>query len=145
MSQRQAYTGTVIRSLPLHRWMSRLAVVAVLLMVLAPLVSRALQVPAMASAVSMAGHGGHAMPGMDPAAAMPGMDHGHTVAGSSHADHGEACEYCVLAMGALPWLVVLPVLPAALHPLPPAAPRKVDASLGLRWSPHLARGPPRFS
>ena len=94
-----------------QRLLLQLAVLATLLMVLAPLVSRALQAQPMDHA------------------AMAGMDHAHmqhdgAVAGQSplpgqtdpappvdpHAMHGEACEYCVLAMRLLPWLAVLVLL-----------------------------------
>ena len=94
-----------------QRLLLQLAVLATLLMVLAPLVSRALQAQPMEHA---------AMAGMDHAAmghdmhdmAMAGHDqHGVAPAAPSrppdpHAVHGEACEYCVLAMRLLPWLAV---------------------------------------
>ena len=125
--------------------MSRLAGLAVLLMLFAPLVSRALQAqPAVAAA--MAQQMVHAMPGMNHAAPMSPMpEHGHDGSVSSHATHGEACEYCVLAMRLLPWLALVLLLAPLLYRLAPFAPRRVELLASLRWSAHLARGPPRFS
>ena len=122
--------------------MSRLAVVATLLMLVAPLVSRAMQAQPAAAVAVMA----HAMPGMDHAGHAPSMpEHGHDASSASHAAHGEACDYCVLAMRLLPWVA----LALLLAPLPcrwaPSAPRRVDVPASLRWPAHLARGPPRFS
>ncbi|WP_251258165.1 DUF2946 family protein, partial [Enterobacter hormaechei] len=90
-----------------QRLLLQLAILATLLMVLAPLVSRALQAPPMDHAAM--GHDMHDM-------AMAGHDH-HGAAPAApnrpadpHAMHGEACEYCVLAMRLLPWLAVLVLL-----------------------------------
>lgn len=119
-------------------------------MVLAPLVSRALQAPpmdhtAMAGMdhaamghdmhdMAMAGHDQH---GAAPAAPLPAAD--------PHAMHGEACEYCVLAMRLLPWLAVLVLLLPLLW-----RPRLVFPWLQQvlpvpHWPAHAARGPPRVS
>jgi len=126
--------------------MSRLAVVATLLMLLAPLVSRALQAQPVAMAVVMAEHLSHAMPGMDHAGHAPSMpEHGHDAPAGPHVNHAEACEYCVLAMRLLPWMALLLVLAPLPYRLAPFAPRRVDVPASLRWSAHLARGPPRFS
>lgn len=133
-----------------QRLLLQLAVLATLLMVLAPLVSRALQAQPMEHA---------AMAGMDHAAmghdmhdmAMPGHDqHGAAPAAPSrpadpHAMHGEACEYCVLAMRLLPWLAVLVLLLPLLWRPRLVFPWSQQVLPALRWPAHAARGPPRFS
>ena len=144
------YTSGVTRLSRPQRLLLQLAVLATLLMVLAPLVSRALQAPPMDHA---------AIAGMDHAAmghdrqdmAMPGHDH-HSAAPATpsrpadpHAMHGEACEYCVLAMRLLPWLAVLVLLlPLLWRPrlVFPWSQRVLPAA---RWPAHAARGPPRAS
>jgi hypothetical protein len=133
-----------------QRLLLQLAVLATLLMVLAPLVSRALQAPPMDhSAVEGMDHAamGHDMHDM----AMAGHDQ-HNAATTApsrpadpHAMHGEACEYCVLAMRLLPWLAVLVLLLPLLW-----RPRLTFAWAqqllpALRWPAHAARGPPRRS
>ncbi|OBU64328.1 hypothetical protein A9K58_17195 [Stenotrophomonas maltophilia] len=129
-----------------QRLLLQLAVLATLLMVLAPLVSRALQSSPMAPA------------------AMAGMDHAHmhhagagsgqsplhgqralTPPADPHAMHGEACEYCVLAMRLLPWLAVLVLLLPLLWRPRPAFPWSQQVLPALRWPAHAARGPPLFS
>lgn len=133
-----------------QRLLLQLAVLATLLMVLAPLVSRALQAPQM-------GHA--AMAGMDHAAMGHGMHDmtmaGHDPHGASqaapnrpadpHAMHGEVCEYCVLAMRLLPWLAVLVLqLPLLWRPRL-VFPWSQQVLPALRWPAHAARGPPCFS
>ncbi|EOW2139454.1 DUF2946 family protein [Stenotrophomonas sp. GD03908] len=130
-----------------QRLLLRLAILATLLMVLAPLVSRALQAHPMDHA-AMAGmdHAamGHDMHGM----AMAGHDlHGATPAAPDrpadpHAMHGEACEYCVLAMRLLPWLAVLVLLLPLLWRPRLVFPWSQQVLLALRWPAHAARGPP---
>ncbi|HIE1101561.1 DUF2946 family protein [Stenotrophomonas maltophilia] len=133
-----------------QRLLLQLAVLATLLMVLAPLVSRALQVQPMdhAARVGM-DHAamGHAMQDM----AMPGHDH-HSATPASpsrpadpHAMHGEACEYCVLAMRLLPWLAVLVLLLPLLWQPRLAFPWSQRVLPAARWPAHAARGPPRVS
>ncbi|AUI08804.1 MULTISPECIES: DUF2946 domain-containing protein [Stenotrophomonas] len=133
-----------------QRLLLQLAVLATLLMVLAPLVSRALQASPMDHA---------AMAGMDHAAmghdmhdmAIAGHDqHGSAPAERNrpvdpHAMHGEACEYCVLAMRLLPWLAVLVLLLPLLWRPRLAFPWSQQVLPALRWPAHAARGPPRFS
>ncbi|PTA71676.1 MULTISPECIES: DUF2946 domain-containing protein [unclassified Stenotrophomonas] len=125
-----------------QRFLLQLAVLATLLMVLAPLVSRALQAPPMDHAAM--GHDMHDM-------AMAGHEQ-HNAATTApsrpadpHAMHGEACEYCVLAMRLLPWLAVLVLLlPLLWRPrLTFAWTQQVLPAL--RWPAHAARGPPRRS
>ncbi len=133
-----------------QRLLLQLAVLATLLMVLAPLVSRALQAPPMDHT---------AMAGMDHAAmghdmhdmTMAGHDpHGASQAAPNrpadpHAMHGEACEYCVLAMRLLPWLAVLVLqLPLLWRPRL-VFPWSQQVLPALRWPAHAARGPPRSS
>ena len=133
-----------------QRLLLQLAILATLLMVFAPLVSRALQAQPMDHA---------AMAGMDHAAMSHDM-HDMTMAGHDqhgtapaernrpadpHAMHGEACEYCVLAMRLLPWLAVLVLLlPLLWRPrlVFPWSQRVLPAA---RWPAHAARGPPRAS
>ncbi|HDS1676977.1 TPA: DUF2946 domain-containing protein [Stenotrophomonas maltophilia] len=123
-----------------QRLLLQLAVLATLLMVLAPLVSRALQAQPMDHAARV---------GMDHAA-MGHDQHGTAPASPSrpadpHAMHGEACEYCVLAMRLLPWLAVLVLLlPLLWRPrlVFPWSQRVLPIA---RWPAHAARGPPRAS
>ncbi len=144
------YTSGVTRLSRPQRLLLQLAVLATLLMVLAPLVSRALQAPPMEHA---------AMAGMDHAAmghdmhdmAMAGHDrHGAAPAAPNrpadpHAMHGEACEYCVLAMRLLPWLAVLVLQLALLWRPRLVFPWSQQVLPALRWPAHAARGPPRSS
>ena len=129
--------------------MSRLAVVAALLMLVAPLVSRAVQMQPVAVVAVVAEHMAHAMPGMDHAGHMQAMQedtHEHdTAPTASHAAHGEACDYCVLAMRLLPWLALAVLLAPLLHRPVAFVPRRVELPASLRWPAHSARGPPRFS
>ncbi|HGM5046339.1 TPA: DUF2946 domain-containing protein [Stenotrophomonas maltophilia] len=125
-----------------QRLLLQLAVLATLLMVLAPLVSRALQAQPMDHAAM--GHDMHDM-------AMAGHDqHGTASAernrpADPHAMHGEACEYCVLAMRLLPWLAVLVLLLPLLWRPRLVFPWSQQVLPALRWPAHAARGPPRFS
>ncbi|WMJ70316.1 DUF2946 domain-containing protein [Stenotrophomonas sp. 24(2023)] len=132
-----------------QRLLLQLAVLATLLMVLAPLVSRVLQAQPMDPAAMMGmdhaamGHDMHDM-GMD----MAGHDqHGAAPDAPArpadpHAMHGEACDYCVLAMRLLPWLAVV-VLLLPLQWRPRLAFPWTRPLLPLpRWPAHAARGPP---
>jgi len=132
----------VIRTGCLRRTLLQLAFIATLLMVLAPLVSRALQAQPMDHAamghdmhdMAMAGHAHH---DADPAAPSPTAD--------PHAMHGEACEYCVLAMRLLPWLAVLVLLLPLLWRPKPMFPWSQPRLPLLHWPAHAARGPPLIS
>ncbi|MDF2483123.1 MAG: hypothetical protein K0R79_3480 [Stenotrophomonas indicatrix] len=119
-------------------------------MVLAPLVSRALQQQPM-DHVAMAGmdhaamgHGMHemAMAGHDDHAAAPAAP---SPPADPHAMHGEACEYCVLAMRLLPWLAVLVLLLPLLWRPKPMFPWSQPRLPLLHWPAHAARGPPLIS
>jgi hypothetical protein len=129
--------------------MHRLALIAALLMVVAPLISRWLQwqpettmplctdaarasteVQMLGDASSHAGH--HADAAQRPA----------SPAAAEHAMHEYACDYCLLAARMLPWLALavllwwLPrcrrVFAAAIYPVVATPP----------WPAHAARGPP---
>ncbi len=128
-----------------------LALVATLLMALAPVVSRWVQ-SGHAQHACMAGmpdeHAGHAA--MMPAA------HAHHLSGMAdaavpkapadpHAAHGEACDYCTMASRLLPWLAVLLVLAPLSYPLLPSAPWALPLPASVRWPAHPARGPPLLS
>ncbi|EKT4068511.1 TPA: DUF2946 domain-containing protein [Stenotrophomonas maltophilia] len=133
-----------------QRLLLQLAILATLLMVLAPLVSRALQAQPMEHA-AMAGMD-HAAMGHDMhAMAMAGHDqHGAAPAAPSpaadpHAMHGEACEYCVLAMRLLPWLAVLVLLLPLLWRPRLVFPWSQQVLPVPHWPAHAARGPPRVS
>ncbi|MGF6417983.1 hypothetical protein ABH900_001454 [Stenotrophomonas sp. AN71] len=136
-------------SRPQH-FLLQLAVLATLLMVFAPLVSRALQASPMDHAAMMGmdhtamGHDMHdrVMAGHDPHGAAPAAPNRPA---DPHAMHGEACEYCVLAMRLLPWLAVLVLLLPLLWRPRLVFPWSQQALPALRWPAHAARGPPRFS
>ena len=129
-----------------HRLLLQLAVLATLLMVLAPLVSRALQAQPMDHA-AMAGMD-HAHMQHDGAVADQSPLPGHTdptPPADPHAMHGEACEYCVLAMRLLPWLAVLVLLLPLLWRPRLVFPWSRQVLPALCWPAHAARGPPPFS
>ena len=134
------YTGGVSRRPHLPARLLPLAVVAMLLMVLAPLLSRALpsvprpEAPPMAMRHAQHAHGGHA--GHPAATPAPAAD--------PHAVHGHSCDYCVLVARLLPWgggcALCLPPLRAG----PPAPAARSSLPLAVaRWSAHAARGPPK--
>jgi hypothetical protein len=140
-----------------------LALLATLLVIVGPLVSRwqrgGVQPPvAMAAqAVAAASQAPATMPGMhhhhhpspatqaSPPVAAPQIRPDPAAPADPHAGHdmGADCEYCLLAARLLPWLVfALLVLPLLRAPAP-----RVHAVLGQpgkAWQGHLgARGPPR--
>ncbi len=140
------YTSGVTRLSRPQRLLLQLAILATLLMVLAPLVSRALQAPPMDHA-AMAGMD-HAHMHHDAAAVGQSPLHGQrspTPPADPHAMHGEACEYCVLAMRLLPWLAVLVLLLPLLWRPRLVFPWSQQVLPALRWPAHAARGPPRAS
>lgn len=126
-----------------------LAMAAALLVAIAPVVSRSLQ----------AMHDSHAAttvtPGhLVPAPAMDGHAGGHhhhdpatpppapAAATNPHADHGAACDYCLIAARALAMVVaVLLVLLLRLPPTQAPPPRRL-ALASPAWPAHPARGPP---
>ncbi|CAG2093981.1 DUF2946 family protein [Xanthomonas euroxanthea] len=139
-------------SLRRHPCLHLLACLAVLLMLVAPLISRWSQAPSvepmcMSGPVLDAGgslHADHhALPAQaaahqHPTAASP--DKPHT--GEHATTHGEACDYCVLAARLLPWLALLVL--SLLHRLPAPAPahRQARPATMVRWAALGARGPP---
>jgi len=113
-----------VRTTALHRWLLPLAFLAMLLVVVAPLISRALAHPPVPAATPHAMHHmmeqpmGHAMAHdmhhgthhdmvMDEPAAME--DAAPTTAADPHAGHdmGVDCEYCLLAARMISLLVAL--------------------------------------
>lgn len=145
----------MIRSRPFLAAMHRLAFVATLLMVCAPLVSRWLQaappdpqalctteglrVAALASPAMDGAHAGHAM------ATTAGEAHGGGHApddGSGHAEHGFACDYCVLAARLLPWLAVALLVLPLLRAMAPGLRFAAIAPASTYWPAAVPRGPP---
>lgn len=140
---------TVIRARPLQTVMARLAWLAIVLMLCAPLLSRALQTPMGTRFAELCTAQGLKQVALDaPMAMSKAMDHGdHAQAaggGDPHALHGgeAACDYCLLAIRLLPVLAILLCwlrLPrsAGPHAMAMAWPRARAA-----WPAHPARGPP---
>jgi hypothetical protein len=143
----------VIRARPLHTLMSRLAWVAVVLMLCAPLLSRALHSPGVSRFAELCTTQGLKRVALDaPMAMSTAMDHGAAHAdpataqggGDPHAMHdGEAaCDYCLLAIRLLPVLAILFCwlrLPRSTGPRTPAMAWPVALHA---WPAHPARGPP---
>ena len=155
-----------------HRWLHVLACLAIVLVVVAPLVSRALAHPVAASVQAPDAHAGHAMD-MDappsPSAhahhqhheGMQGMDHAMPMMSpptktappestpakvtDPHADHemGVECDYCLIAARMITLLVALLLLIS----LWPAVFRAVAGLVDTQTRPAPgtlgARGPPR--
>ncbi|WP_115049775.1 DUF2946 family protein [Xanthomonas arboricola] len=135
-----------------HPCLHLLACLAVLLMLVAPLISRWSQPPsgepmctsgpALAADGSL--HAGHpAMPTppaahQHDAAASPAVPH----SGDHAAAHGEACDYCVLAARLLPWLALLVLCLLQRRPAPVPVHRHARAAATVRWAALGARGPP---
>lgn len=147
-----AYTRRMLRSLRHHRVLQSLAVLAVALMLVAPLISRWCQLPlaqpmctSQAAGAAASAHGArHPMPGMGAAQhhVMDALAFHHAAPAQDAGAHADACDYCVLAarlLGALA-LVVLCLL--QLRPSKPAAPTRTHAWHALRWPALGARGPP---
>ncbi|MCW1978744.1 hypothetical protein [Xanthomonas campestris] len=142
----------MLRSLRHHRVLQSLAVLAVALMLVAPLISRWCQLPlaqpmctSQAAGAAASAHGArHPMPGMGAAQhhVMDALAFHHAAPAQDAGAHADACDYCVLAarlLGALA-LVVLCLL--QLRPSKPAAPTPTHAWHALRWPALGARGPP---
>lgn len=145
--------SAMLRARLLHTAFSRLALVAMLLMVVAPLLSRALQ--PVAGYAEMCTTGGLArvalrLPGAAPAMALhPGhgaMTIDTDADAGAHASHGgAACDYCLLCVRLLPVLLcllaLLPVLPLRTPDLP-CRPLRADA---IARRAHPPRGPPLYA
>jgi len=139
----------VRRSRSLQALFARLAWLAVVLMLCAPLLSRALQSPAGVRFAELCTTQGLQRVALDRPALS--MSHGHAaampdMAQDGHADMaghaGAACDYCLLAIRLLPLLaIVLGVLPLA-RVVATRTERAVQRTLGHGWPAHPARGPP---
>lgn len=143
----------VIRARLLQTVMARLACLAVVLMLCAPLLSRALQSPMGTRFAELCTAQGLKQVALDaPMAMSTAMDHGASHAGHAasqgggdpHAMHGgeAACDYCLLTIRLLPVLAILFCwlrLPRTAGPraMAMAWPRALPA-----WPAHPARGPP---
>ncbi|QDI02486.1 DUF2946 domain-containing protein [Xanthomonas cerealis pv. cerealis] len=123
-----------------------LAVVAIVLMLTAPLLSRWQQARsgdwAAAAAGALCTSGGVQSILALPAVSLPG----HT---GAHDDgrmlHAQACDYCLLAARLLPLLAVLLLLLPWLRQRPPLASPRPPVVDRCSWRAHAARGPPWFS
>ncbi|MCC4598134.1 DUF2946 family protein [Xanthomonas campestris pv. phormiicola] len=124
-----------------------LAVVAIVLMLAAPLVSRWQQARSGAAAEAVAGamctsRGLQALPLLPIATAALHAGMHDDGAGMPHE---QACDYCVLAARLLPWLALLLVLlPWVRQHAPRVAPRMLAVRTA-NWRAHAARGPPLYS
>ncbi|XUP38138.1 DUF2946 family protein (plasmid) [Xanthomonas axonopodis pv. vasculorum] len=135
-----------------HRLLPLLACLAVALMLVAPLISRWSQAqliepicmgaPALSAARAL--HAGHRTPPPGMAAdAHSGAVSKTQHAGTHHAaTHGEACDYCVLAVRLLPLLIVTLLCLLQLRPMPAPALPQASARSVFRWAALGARGPP---
>lgn len=140
------------RSFRHHRLLPLLACLAVVLMLVAPLISRwsqaqsaepmCMSAPALSAESSL--HAGHRT-------RPPGIaTHAHSDAATatqhagSHeaATHGEACDYCVLAARLLLLLIVALLCLLQLRPTPAPAYTQASAGPVFRWAALGARGPP---
>ncbi|WCE05022.1 DUF2946 family protein [Pseudoxanthomonas sp. JBR18] len=135
--------------------MHRLALIGVLMMAIAPAVSRWMQWHGaqahVAHLVELCTGQGLRLVDLDhlsdgaraPAVAMEhaGMDHGDGMPMPAGHD-GAACGYCVLAANLLPFVLLALILPL-LQPASRALPlRHVLPRLHAAWPAHAARGPP---
>lgn len=139
---------TVIGSRPLQSFMTRLAWLAIALMLCAPLLSRALQSPGQLGLAELCTSAG--LQRIDLSLLAPPSSHGSAhavpspVADGGHAQHGgeAACDYCLLAIRLLPllalvlaWLPLQRMVHAPVRDL-----RRPDTTRA--WPAHPARGPP---
>ena len=123
-----------------------LAVVAIVLMLAAPLLSRWQQARSGGWAAAAAGalctsRGLQSIFAL-PAVSLPAHAGVHDEDGMPHA---QACDYCLLAARLLPLLALLLLVLPWLRQRPPLAsprPPVVDTCI---WRAHAARGPPLFS
>ncbi len=137
---------TVIGSQPLQTLMSRLAWLAIALMLCAPLLTRALQSPERPSLAEPCTSAGLQRIDLVAAGAPSSHAAAHAapVAEDGHVQHGgeAACDYCLLAIRLLPLLaLVLAVGPLCrvLHALT----RDLQLAYTTQaWPAHPARGPP---
>jgi len=126
-----------------HGLMQRLAAVALLLMLLAPLISRWQQA--------------HSATAIDDPLLCQSEAHAHTHHANTnsltnhhshtdhHDDHGIACDYCVLITRLLPLLVWLWLFPTLLCTVAPNLHLASLAPQATYWPAPHPRGPPRYS
>ncbi|TYD32567.1 hypothetical protein CEK63_17640 [Xanthomonas sontii] len=118
------------------------ALLAALLLVVAPVASRLLEDASLPVPMCTAA-------GLQAAAdVLPqhaAVHAGHDDASGAQRDHGPAhaaCDYCLLAARLLPWLAIVLLLAAVLPPPRAATPLRHRVHAALRWRAHAARGPP---
>ncbi len=133
----------MIRRRPPSPWRT-LAVLAIVLMLVAPPLSRWQQarsgdwVAATAGALCTS-HGLQSTPALPVVSSLSHIG----VHEDGGMPHEQACDYCLLAARLLPLLaLLLLVLRWSRHPAPIAAPRPPAAEGGM-WRAHAPRGPPR--
>ncbi|HYG07982.1 MAG TPA: DUF2946 family protein [Stenotrophomonas sp.] len=140
----------MLRSRPLQTCFTRLAWLAVLLLLCAPLLSRALQAPTTGGFAEMCTAQGLKRVALDAMAPMSSSTDAQALAahagGDGHASHdGPACDYCVLAVRLLPLLLfLLALLPSSRTVRPPLV-RRAPTLESLAWPAHAARGPPLYA
>ncbi|MCI2262652.1 DUF2946 family protein [Xanthomonas indica] len=118
------------------------ALLAALLLVVAPVASRLLEAATLPVPLCTAA-GLQADADLQP---QHGAVHaGHEDASGVQRDHGSAhaaCDYCLLAARLLPWLAIVLLLAAALPAPATATPLRHRIHAAVRWRAHAARGPP---
>ncbi|MCC4621475.1 DUF2946 family protein [Xanthomonas cassavae CFBP 4642] len=141
----------MLRSFRHHRLMHLPACLAVLLLLVAPLISRWNQAPSQ-EPMCISGPAGSLAAALlrQQGASVPHASHhdGHVAAIGQHpgdhdaARHGDACDYCVLAARLLPWLVLAVLCLLQLRPTTVSTRGGAPRRAALRWAAHGARGPP---
>ncbi|WP_420010205.1 DUF2946 family protein [Xanthomonas sacchari] len=118
------------------------ALLAALLLVVAPMASRLLEAATLPVPLCTAA-------GLQADANVPpqhGAVHaGHEDASGTQRDHGPAhaaCDYCLLAARLLPWLAIVLLLAGALPAPATATPLRHRIHAAVRWRAHAPRGPP---
>ncbi|MCC4605247.1 DUF2946 family protein [Xanthomonas campestris] len=141
----------MLHSFRRHRPMHLLACLAVLLLLVAPLISRWNQAPSQ-EPMCISGPAGSLAAALlrQQGLLAPHASHhaGHASETGQHpgdhaaARHGEACDYCVLAARLLPWLVLAVLCLLQLRPTTLSTRVGGPRRAALRWAAHGARGPP---
>ncbi|MCC8537510.1 DUF2946 family protein [Xanthomonas axonopodis pv. poinsettiicola] len=144
----------MLRSLRRHRPMHLLACLALLLLLVAPPISRWNQGLAQ-EPMCTSGQAGSLAAMLLPQRAISAQHASHhaelAAAISRHpgdhdaAHHGEACDYCVLAARLLPWLVLAVLCLLQLRPTTTSTRADAPRRAALRWAAHGARGPPLYA
>lgn len=119
------------------------ALLAALLLVVAPVASRLLEAATLPVPLCTAAGLQQADADLPP---QHGAVHaGHEDASGMQRDHGPAhaaCDYCLLAARLLPWLAIVLLLAAAVPAPRAATPLRHRVHAAVRWRAHGARGPP---